>query len=354
MQTSWCGFDLAAKEKQVASLELEVSDPSFWDAPKQAQQRMKRLSRLRDEVDLWRDIDSSATSLQELVDLSVEEDDDSLLDSFSQETRELEERLGDLEFKLTLSGEYDQRDAIVALHAGAGGVESQDWVRMLMRMYLRWSERKTFVGEVLDVSPGDEGGIKSAVVQIAGNYAYGYLRAERGVHRLVRLSPFDADHARHTSFALVEVLPEAEEGADLDINADDLKIDVFRAGGHGGQSVQKNATAVRITHIPTGIKVSCQNERSQYQNKEIAMRILTARLMERELKLKAQEMDRLKGAHVSAEGGNQIRSYVLHPYRMVKDHRTNHETSDADGVLDGGIDDFIARYLSSTVGESRD
>jgi len=203
------------------------------------------------------------------------------------------------------------------------------------------------------VSPGDEGGIKSAVVQVAGNYAYGYLKAERGVHRLVRLSPFDADHARHTSFALVEVLPEAEEGTDLDINTDDLKIDVFNAGGHGGQSVQKNATAVRITHVPTGIKVSCQNERSQYQNKEIAMRILTARLMEREMKLKAQEMDRLKGEHISAEGGNQIRSYVLHPYRKVKDHRTDYETSDADGVLDGEIDDFIAKYLSSTVGESR-
>ncbi len=327
-----------------------MSDPSFWDAPAEARQRMKRLSQLRDEVDMWRGLDGRTASLQELVDLSLEEGDESLLDSFPDETRELEETLGDLEFKLTLSGEYDQRDAIVALHAGAGGVESQDWVRMLMRMYLRWSERRGFGGDVLDLSPGDEGGVKSAVVQVAGEYAYGYLKAEKGVHRLVRLSPFDADHARHTSFALIEVLPEADEETDVDLDPDDLKIDVFRAGGHGGQSVQKNATAVRITHIPTGIKVNCQNERSQYQNKEIAMRILTARLIEREMALKAQEMDRLKGEHVSAEWGNQIRSYVLHPYRMVKDHRTDYETSNTDGVLDGEIDELIAHYLKSTVG----
>ena len=312
---------------------------------------MKGLSQLREEVDMWRGLDSRAVSLQELVDLSVEEEDESLLDTFVVETRELEEALADLEFRLTLSGDHDQRGAIVALHAGAGGVESQDWVRMLMRMYLRWSERKGFGGEVLDLSSGDEGGVKSAVVQVEGEYAYGYLKAEKGVHRLVRLSPFDADHARHTSFALIEVLPEADEETDVDLDPDDLKIDVFRAGGHGGQSVQKNATAVRITHIPTGIRVSCQNERSQHQNKEIAMRILTARLMEREMALKAQEMDKLKGEHVSAEWGNQIRSYVLHPYRMVKDHRTEYETSNTDGVLDGEIDEFIARYLKSTVGE---
>lgn len=329
-------------------------EPSFWDMPKHAQQRMKALARLRDEVELWRDLDGRAVSVQELLDLSVAEDDDSLLDSFAQETQELRTKLKGLEFRLALSGDYDQRDAIVALHAGAGGVESQDWVRMLMRMYLRWAERRGFGGDVLDVSPGEEGGIKSAVVQVAGSYAYGYLRAERGVHRMVRLSPFDADHARHTSFALVEVLPEAEEGADITVNTDDLKIDVYRAGGHGGQSVQKNSTAVRITHLPTGIKVTCQNERSQYQNKEIAMRILTARLMEREMNLRAQEMDRLKGEHISAEWGHQIRSYVLHPYRMVKDHRTDFETSDADGVLDGNIDDFIDSYLSSTVGQPRD
>jgi peptide chain release factor 2 len=221
---------------------------------------------------------------------------------------------------------------------------------MLMRMYLRWAERRGFKAEVLDLSPGDEGGVKSAVVQINGDYAYGYLRAERGVHRLVRLSPFDGDHARHTSFALLEALPEAEEGVDVTIDPDDLKIDVFRAGGHGGQSVQKNSTAVRLTHLPSGIRVSCQNERSQHQNKEIAMRILTARLVERELQRRAEEMAKIKGEHISPEWGNQIRSYVLHPYRMVKDHRTGWETSDADAVLDGQIDPFIRAYLTSTIG----
>ena len=215
---------------------------------------------------------------------------------------------------------------------------------------MRWAERRGYKGELLDVSVGEEAGIKSAVVQISGEYAYGYLKAERGVHRLVRISPFDSAHARHTSFALMEVMPEVEEGVDVVIKPDDLRIDVFRAGGAGGQSVQKNSTAVRITHLPTGIKVSCQNERSQHQNKEIAMRILMGRLVERELEEKAKEMAKLKGDHISPEWGNQIRSYVLHPYKMVKDHRTNFETSDADGVLDGDLDEFMRAYLTSTVG----
>ena len=283
--------------------------------------------------------------------MAMEEDDDSLLESLAEEVAKTTATLADLEFKLVLSGRYDRRNGIVALHAGAGGVESQDWVRMLMRMYLRWAEREGHSAEVLDVSAGEDAGVKSAVLQVSGPYAYGHLKAERGVHRLVRLSPFDADHARHTSFALVEVLPEAEEGVDVTVGPDDIRIDVFRAGGAGGQSVQKNSTAVRITHLETGITVSCQNERSQYQNKEIAMRILLARLVEREMKLRAQEMAKLKGEHISAEWGNQIRSYVLHPYKMVKDHRTGHETSDADSVLEGDIDDFVEAYLRSTVGE---
>ena len=308
---------------------------------------------MRTEVEEWRKLDDQAGSLDELLTLALEEKEDSLQKTMSVELAEITERLNDLEFKLVLSGEYDERNAIVALHAGAGGVESQDWVGMLMRMYLRWAERRGFGSDVLDLSPGEEAGLKSAVVQVSGSYSYGYLKSERGVHRLVRLSPFDADHARHTSFALIEVLPEAEEGVDVTINTDDLKIEVFRAGGAGGQSVQKNSTAVRITHTPTGIKVSCQNERSQHQNKEIAMRILTARLVEREMQLRAQEMVRLKGEHISPEWGNQIRSYVLHPYRMVKDHRSDRETSDADAVLDGDIDPFIQAYLTSTVGEGQ-
>ncbi len=311
---------------------------------------MRRLSGLKDEVDSWRSLDEKAASLEELLILSIEEKDGSLLDSFTQEFGEIQTRLSELEFKLVLSGPYDDRNAIIALHAGAGGVESQDWANMLMRMYMRWAERRGFKGELLDVSVGEEAGVKSATIQITGDYAYGYLKAERGVHRLVRLSPFDSDHARHTSFALLEVMPQVEEGVDVVIQPDDLKIDVFRAGGAGGQSVQKNSTAVRITHLPTGIKVNCQNERSQHQNKEFAMRILMGRLVEREMDEKAKKMAKIKGDHISPEWGNQIRSYVLQPYRMVKDHRTNFETSDAEGVLDGDVDDFMRAYLTSTVG----
>lgn len=313
---------------------------------------MRRLSGLKEEVAEWRKLDDQSNSLDELMTLALEENDASLLGTFRDELAEISEKLENLAFKLVLSGEFDDRNAIVALHAGAGGVESQDWVRMLMRMYIRWAERRGFSTDVLDVSPGEESGIKSAMIQVSGPYAYGHLKAERGVHRLVRISPFDADHARHTSFALAEVLPEVQEGVDVEIKPDDIRIDVFRAGGAGGQSVQKNSTAVRITHIPTGIKVSCQNERSQHQNKEIAMRILTARLVERELQKKAEEMAKLKGAHISPEWGNQIRSYVLQPYQMVKDHRTNYDTSDADAVLDGDIDGFIKAYLTSTVGDN--
>ena len=314
---------------------------------------MKRLAAIQDELQVWDGLRKQAESTGELLGLALEEKDNSLLETLAEEVGELSERLGGLEFQLVLSGEYDDRNAIAALHAGAGGVESQDWVQMLMRMYLRWAERRGLKSEVLDVSTGEEAGVKSAVLQISGPHAYGYMKAERGVHRLVRLSPFDGDHARHTSFALMEVLPEAEEGVDVEIDPDDLKIEVFKAGGAGGQSVQKNSTAVRITHLPTGIKVSCQNERSQYQNKAIAMRILLARLVEQKEKEKADEVARLKGDHVSAEWGNQIRSYVLHPYRMVKDHRTGYETSDADGVLDGDIDEFIAAYLKSAVGQAK-
>lgn len=349
-RTSRCAFDLPGKEKEIAALERQAAESDFWNVPVRAQQKMRRLSSVKAEVDEWQSLDERAGSLDELVTLALEEKDDSLLTTFTEELNEIVSRLNDLEFKLVLSGEYDERNVIVGLHAGAGGVESQDWVRMLMRMYLRWAERRGFASDVLDASPGEEGGIKSAIVQISGSHAYGHLRAERGVHRLVRLSPFDANHARHTSFALVEALPEAKEGVDVTINPDEIRIDVFHASGHGGQSVQKNATAIRIVHLPTGIRVTCQNERSQHQNKEIAMKILTARLVERELQRRAEERSRLKGEHISPEWGNQIRSYVLHPYRMVKDHRTGWETSDSDAVLDGDIDEFIKAYLTSTVG----
>ena len=311
---------------------------------------MRRMAGLKDEVESWTGLMSRAQALDELIELALLEKEDSLAETMGDELVELSTTLGNLEFLLMLSGEYDDHNAILALHAGAGGVDSQDWAQMLMRMYLRWSERRGFKTEVLDVSMGDEAGIKSAVIQVSGLNAYGFLKAEKGVHRLVRISPYDGNHARHTSFALAEVMPDVEHDSEVTINPDDLRIDTFRAGGHGGQSVQKNSTAVRITHLPSGIRVTCQNERSQHQNREIAMRILMARLVELEMKRRAEEMARIKGEHISPEWGNQIRSYVLHPYQMVKDHRTDHSVSDAAAVLDGDLDDFITSYLKSTVG----
>ena len=315
---------------------------------------MRKLASLNKEVDEWMGIESAARSLSELIDIALDDGDFSLYADFSGEVSDLTEKLDQLEFNLMLSGEFDRRNSILAIHSGAGGVESRDWAQMLMRMYLRWSEHRGYKTDILDISQGDEAGIKSATLQISGDYSYGYLKAELGVHRLVRLSPFDSDHARHTSFALIEVLPEAEEGVDVAIDPKDIKIDTFRASGAGGQSVQKNSTAVRITHIPTGIKVSCQNERSQHQNKAIAMKILTARLLELEMQERAKQTAAFKGKHVVPGWGNQIRSYILHPYKMVKDHRTNFELSDAESVLDGNIDSYITAYLKSTLGGVRD
>ncbi|HAL48189.1 MAG: peptide chain release factor 2 [SAR202 cluster bacterium] len=334
----------------ILGLEREAADPSFWGDNKLAQRKMRELAILKKEVEDWRGIKARTDDLHEFLTIALEEHDDSLAESFEEEYSGITKSLDDLEFKLMLSGEFDERSAMIALHAGAGGVDSQDWVRILMRMYVRWAERRGFKTDVLDVSSGEEGGVKTAIIQVTGDYAYGYLRSERGVHRLVRISPFDGNHARHTSFALAEVMPEVEEGVDVTINPDDLKIDVFRAGGHGGQSVQKNSTAIRITHLPTKVVVTCQNERSQHQNKEIAMRILMARLMEIEMKKRDEELARIRGEHISPEWGNQIRSYVLHPYQMVKDHRTDLSVSNADAVLDGELDEFISTYLSSTVG----
>ena len=331
-------------------MERETVAESFWEDSQRAQDKMKELAALRSEVEQWRSLESRAEAAEDLAAMAIEEGDASLLDTLAEELAGITASVADLEFTLALSGPHDRRNAILAIHAGAGGVDSQDWAQMLMRMYLRWAETKGYDSDVVEISPGDTAGIKSAVIQMDGDYAYGYLKAEKGVHRLVRLSPYDSDHARHTSFALAEVLPEVEEGVDIEIDTADLKIEVFKAGGAGGQSVQKNSTAVRITHVPTGIKASCQNERSLYQNRNIAMNILAARLMEREMAERAKEMDKIRGEHVSAEWGNQIRSYVLHPYKMVKDHRTSYETSDTDGVLDGDIGAFIDAYLATTVG----
>jgi peptide chain release factor 2 len=312
---------------------------------------MRRLAEAREQVATWRGLEVKVGELSDLLEMAEAEGDEATAADVSAEVEALAARLDKLELSLALSGEYDRRGAILAIHAGAGGTDSQDWAEMLLRMYLRWAEGRGYQARVLDMTVGEEAGIKSATAEVAGSNAYGYLRAERGVHRLVRLSPFDFAHARHTSFALVEVMPEVEDVAEVTIDPDDLRIDVFRASGHGGQHVQKNATAVRITHIPSGIVASCQNERSQYRNKDIAMKVLQARLLERELEHQTEEKARLKGEHVSAAWGNQIRSYVLHPYKMVKDHRTGYETSDAEAVLDGELDELLRAYQKATLGK---
>jgi peptide chain release factor 2 len=338
-------------ERELHRLEKESARPGFWDDAQAAQETMKRLADVRQKVETWRGLETRLREFHELAGLPGAEEDEALVADLRSDVEDLASRLNKLEFELSFSGPYDDRSAILAIHAGAGGVESMDWAEMLLRMYLRWAERRGYQADILDLTHGEEAGVKSVTVEVTGRLAYGYLRSERGVHRLVRLSPFDAGHARHTSFALVEVMPEAEEGVEVVIDPEELRIDVFRASGHGGQNVQKNATAVRITHLPTGLVVTCQNERSQYRNRMSAMKVLEARLLERELERQAEEHARLKGEHVAAGWGNQIRSYVLHPYKMVKDHRTGFETSDANAVLEGEIDDLLTAYLKDTLGE---
>ena len=314
---------------------------------------MRQLSALKEETQRWRKLDQRVKDLSELVDISLQEEDASLVQEVRSEVDRISAEVESLDLLLLLGGEYDTRNAIVAFHAGAGGTESQDWAEMLLRMYVRWAERRGFRTEMLDASPGEEAGIKSAMLEIKGDHAYGYLRAEHGVHRLVRLSPFDSDHARHTSFAMVEVLPEVEQAMEVKINPDDLKVETFRSSGPGGQNMQKTSSAVRMTHLPSGLVVSCQSERSQYQNKEIALKVLQARLLEQERVKRADEKAKLKGEQQSVAWGSQIRSYVLHPYRMVKDHRTGLETGDATSVLDGDLDEFMEAYLRSQLGKTK-
>jgi peptide chain release factor 2 len=348
---SWCVFDVTQKEKEIERLEKESGSPGFWNDQAKAKAQMRRLSDLRDEVTTWRGLRQRVTDALDLIDLAEQEDDESITNELLAEAETVEVRLQKLEFQLRLSGKHDRDDALLSVHAGAGGTESQDWAEMLLRMYLRWAEASDYRAEILDSTAGEEAGLKSVTALVQGLWAYGYLKTERGVHRLVRLSPFDAAHRRHTSFALVEVMPDIEDDIEININPDDLRVDIYRSSGAGGQHVQKNATAVRITHEPTGIVVTCQNERSQTQNREVAMRILRGRLYEMERQKREEEQARLKGEHVEAGWGNQIRSYVLHPYKMVKDHRTGHEVGNAEAVLDGRLDDFIEAYLHHEVGQ---
>jgi len=307
---------------------------------------MRRLARLKESNTHWL---SARQRLSDAIELA-EMDDDSLSAELAAETDALETEVERLSFRAKLSGKYDAEDAYLAIHAGAGGTDAQDWAAMLLRMYLRWAERRGFKVEVVDEMPGDEAGVKSATVSIQGDYVYGYLRSEAGVHRLVRLSPFDSNNRRHTSFCLVEAWPDVQGEIDIVIDEKDLQIDTFRSSGAGGQNVQKNETAIRIHHLPTGLIVSCQNERSQSQNKERAMQVLKMRLLDLERHKQEEEFAELKGEHVSAGWGNAIRSYVLHPYQMVKDTRSGHESGNTQAVLDGDLDDFMEAYLAARVG----
>ena len=315
---------------------------------------MKQMAQYKKEVVCIKELMHQIEEIRQLAGLGQAEVGEVLGIEIEKEINTLVKKVSELEFGLSFNGKYDERNAIMNIHAGAGGVESQDWAEMLLRMYLRWAERRNYKAEVLDRTVGDEAGIKSATLEVTGGYANGYLKSEYGVHRLVRLSPFDADNARHTSFVLVEVMPEAEGDVDIIINHDELKIEAFRSSGPGGQHMQKTSSAIRITHLPSNTVVTCQSERSQYQNKEIALKILKTRLLNLEMKKKLEEKEKLKGKRISAGWGNQIRSYVLHPYRMVKDHRSGYETSNTEAVLNGELDDIIEAYLRYNMGKQGD
>jgi len=330
-------------------LEAQTTDPNFWDDANQAQQVMQRISKLRNVVSEWVDTRQQIQDALELAQL----EDESLSDELTQEVERLQRAFEKLSFHAMLNGEYDNQNAILAIHAGAGGTDAQDWVAMLARMYLRWADAHQYKTEVESELAGESAGLKSITISVKGDWAYGYLKSERGVHRLVRISPFDANSRRHTSFALVEVWPDLDMDVDIEINEKDLEIETFRAGGAGGQHVQKNDTAVRIKHLPTGIVVSCQNQRSQLQNLNRAMQVLKARLLAKEQMEREQALAQIKGDHISAEWGNQIRSYVLHPYQLVKDLRTQYETGRVDAVLDGDLDPFMEAYLRYAVGENQ-
>ncbi|NPV73161.1 MAG: peptide chain release factor 2 [Pelotomaculum sp.] len=338
-------LDIEKKEAEIALLERQMLEPGFWDGQEKAQKAVQRLSSLRDRVAVFQKLDKDLEDLEVLAELGEEEEDEAAAAEVKQGLAVVAQKVAEMELTVLLSGPYDRGNAIMALHAGAGGTEAQDWVEMLLRMYTRWAERRGFKVEVLDLLPGDEAGTKSATIEVIGPNAYGYLRSEKGVHRLVRISPFDAAGRRHTSFASVDVLPEVDDEVDVKINPDDLKIDTFRSGGAGGQHVNKTDSAVRITHLPTGIVVTCQNERSQLANRLAAMKMLKARLIDLELRKKEAELAALRGEQQEIAWGSQIRSYVFHPYSLVKDHRTGHETGNVGAVMDGEIDSFIAAYL---------
>ncbi len=338
-------FDLPGKKSRLAELDKIISQPKFWDDPETAQQYVREQSLTKGIIDEFEHLKREFEDAEVLTELSIEEGDEEAAEEARDKLSRIEKKVEDLEFKRILGDSDDERNAIVSINSGAGGTEAQDWSEMLLRMYLRYTERKGFEVQMLDMQEGEEAGIKSATFVVKGPYAYGYLKGESGVHRLVRISPFDSNKRRHTSFSSVFVSPEIDDTIELEIDEGDLRVDTFRASGAGGQHVNKTDSAVRITHIPTGVVVSCQNERSQHQNRANALRILRARLYELEKEKQRVKLEELHSTKKEIGWGSQIRSYVLHPYRMIKDHRTEYETGNVEPVLDGDLNEFIKRYL---------
>nr|WP_288555949.1 peptide chain release factor 2 [uncultured Mediterraneibacter sp.] len=340
-------FNLPEKKERIEELEKRIEEPGFWDNPEESQQVMKRLKGLQDYVEKIDHLKDSYEEMEMLIEMSEEEQDESVTEEIQEELEAFKATLEEFRIQTLLSGKYDSSNAIVTLHAGAGGTESCDWAGMLYRMYSRWAEKKGFSVEVLDYLDGDVAGLKAVTFEVAGDNAYGYLKSEKGVHRLVRISPFNAAGKRQTSFASCDVIPDIEEDVDVEINDDDLRIDTYRAGGAGGQHINKTSSAVRITHLPTGIVVQCQNERSQHMNKDKAMQMLKSKLYILKQQEQADKVSDIRGEIKEIGFGNQIRSYVMQPYTLVKDHRTNAETGNVSAVMDGDLDLFINAYLKS-------
>ncbi len=341
------GLKIAQKEERIQDLDYQMAAPGFWDDPDKAQKVAQEANNLKSDVDTFNSLNHKLEDLETLWEMAMEDQDDSLVAEMESELEEARKTLSDLELGMLLSDQYDANNAILNLHAGAGGTEAQDWTSMLMRMFTRYAERKGFQVELLDVLPGEEAGIKSATLSITGHNAYGYLKSEKGVHRLVRISPFDANARRHTSFSAVDVMPEIDNTIEVNLNMDDVRVDYYRASGAGGQHVNKTSSAVRMTHLPTGIVVQCQNERSQLQNKERCLQLLRARLFEYEKAIQDKKINDIAGDYQAIEWGSQIRSYVFQPYTMVKDHRTGAETGNVQAVMDGDLDLFVESYLRS-------
>lgn len=346
-------FDVARLNDEIAELEQKAIEPKFWDDVENSQKVLQKLKSLKSKVGEYEDLVKELDDVGTLNDLGLEEQDESVITEVGEMINNIRENLKKLRLQTLLTGQYDKNNAILTLHAGAGGTEAQDWVQMLLRMYTRWAESKGYTVKTLDFLDGEEAGIKSVTIHVIGENAYGYLKSEKGVHRLVRISPFDASGRRHTSFASMDVMPELDDEVEVDINPDDLRVDTYRASGAGGQHINKTESAIRITHIPTGVVVSCQTERSQFQNRDTAMKMLKAKLLELKEREQKEKIEDLKGIQMDIAWGSQIRSYVFCPYTLVKDHRTNYEEGNVNSVMDGEIDGFINAYLSISLNDNK-